>query len=56
MTAETQYDADRGIWLVPLSDANLDLLSQEWSRPVQIRAQTNLQGEWEIVVREVVAQ
>ncbi len=35
-----RYDDAAGVWLVPVSDAWLDLLSRDWSRPVQLRAFT----------------
>jgi hypothetical protein len=40
-----RYDRDRGSWLVPISDAWLDLLSREWSRPVQLKAETTDDGK-----------
>jgi hypothetical protein len=48
-----RYDAEAGVWLVPVSDAWLDMLRGDWSPPVQLKANTADGGEsYTIKVRQ----
>lgn len=47
----SQYDDATGVWMIPVSDAWLDLLSEDWSPPVRLRAEQTRAGDWKIRVR-----
>jgi hypothetical protein len=40
-----RFDNETGTWLVPISDAWLDLISKDWSPPVQLKAETDDGGD-----------
>jgi hypothetical protein len=54
---DAQRDPTTGTWLVPISDSWLDLLSGDWSEPVQLRAvRSDRDGRYVVKVREARAK